>query len=127
MLTSGPRIFVSYARSDGKAFARNLSERLHAECFSLWRDLADMEGGRDWWQQIEEAIRAVEYLVLAITEGALRSDVVRKESPQTGVVFTSGYSRDAVPGDRRLEPGRIFVPKPYSKDDLARAINAALK
>ena len=48
MLASGPRIFVSYARSDGKAFARRLSERLRAEGFSLWRDLAHMKGGRDW-------------------------------------------------------------------------------
>lgn len=79
MLASGPRIFVSYARSGGKAFARRLSERLRAEGFSLWRDLADMEGGRDWWQQIEEAIRAVEYLILVITAAALRSEYVRKE------------------------------------------------
>ena len=79
MLASGPRIFVSYARSDGKAFARRLSERLRAEGFSLWRDLADMEGGRDWWQQIEEAIRAIEYLILVITAASLRSEYVRKE------------------------------------------------
>lgn len=79
MLPSPPRIFVSYARSDGNEFARRLSERLRAESFSLLRDLTDMEAGRDWWQQIEEAIRAVEYLLLVMTPGALRSDVVRKE------------------------------------------------
>ena len=79
MLTSGPRIFVSYARSDGRDFARDLSARLRAAGFSLWRDLADMEGGRDWWQQIEEAIRAVEYLILVITPASLRSEYVRKE------------------------------------------------
>ena len=79
MRASGPRIFVSYARSDGKASAKRLSERLRTEGFSLWRDLADMEGGRDWWQQIEEAIRAVEYLILVITKAALCSEYVRKE------------------------------------------------
>ena len=79
MRGSGPRIFVSYARSDGGACAEDLSRRLKGAGFSLWHDLSDMEGGRDWWQQIEEAIRAVEYLILVITEGALRSDIVRKE------------------------------------------------
>ncbi len=76
---SGPRIFVSYARSDGRVFAKALSARLQVAGFSLWRDLADMEGGRDWWQQIEEAIRAVEYLILVISEAALKSDYVRRE------------------------------------------------
>jgi hypothetical protein len=47
--------------------------------FTLWQDLADMEGGKDWWRQIEEAIKSVEYLVLVMTPGALRSDVTRKE------------------------------------------------
>ena len=51
-----PRIFVSYARSDGEAFARALRERLAAQGFSLWHDRQDMEGGRDWWRQITEAV-----------------------------------------------------------------------
>lgn len=74
-----PRIFVSYARSDGEAFARALRERLAAQGFSLWHDRQDMEGGRDWWRQITEAIDTVEYLVLVMTPAALRSDVVRRE------------------------------------------------
>ena len=73
-----PRIFVSYARSDGEAFARALREKLTRK-FSLWHDLQDMEGGRDWWRQITEAIDAVEYLVLVMTPAALGSDVVRRE------------------------------------------------
>ncbi|MDH3672402.1 MAG: TIR domain-containing protein, partial [Gammaproteobacteria bacterium] len=78
--SSQPRIFVSYARSDGKDVARRLRQRLIDEHgFSLWQDLADMEGGRDWWLQIMEAIRSVEYLVLVMTPAALASDVVRRE------------------------------------------------
>ena len=73
-------IFLSYARSDGKSIAHELRKRLIFELnFSLWHDVADMEGGRDWWQQIVEAIENVEYLVLVITPGALQSDVVQRE------------------------------------------------
>ena len=62
------RIFVSYARSDGKEFAAELRRRLQDEHgFPLWQDLADMEGGRDWWLQITEAIDRTEYLVLVMT------------------------------------------------------------
>ena len=39
-----PRIFVSYARSDGKTFAAELRDRLQ---FPLWQDLVDLEGGKD--------------------------------------------------------------------------------
>ena len=74
------RIFVSYARSDGKEFAAELRRRLQDDHgFPLWQDLADMEGGRDWWPQIKEAIDRTEYLVLVMTPAALASPVVRRE------------------------------------------------
>jgi hypothetical protein len=36
--SADPRIFVSDARSDGEAFARDLREKLAAQGFSLWHD-----------------------------------------------------------------------------------------
>ena len=52
-----PSIFVSYARSDGKDLAGQIRRRLaNDHGFSLWQDLADMEGGKDWWRQITTAI-----------------------------------------------------------------------
>ena len=45
--SADPRIFVSYARSDGEAFARDLRGKLAGLGFSLWHDRQDMEGGRD--------------------------------------------------------------------------------
>jgi hypothetical protein len=38
-----------------------------------------MEGGRDWWQQITEALDVVEFMVLGMTPAALLSKMVRKE------------------------------------------------
>ena len=45
--SADPRIFVSYARSDGEAFAHALREKLAGLGFSLWHDRQDMEGDRD--------------------------------------------------------------------------------
>jgi len=74
-----PRVFISYARSDGEEFARELRKRLEAENIPLWQDRVGMEGGRDWWLQITEALEQVEFMVLVMTPNALRSEVVRKE------------------------------------------------
>lgn len=77
---SVPRIFISYARSDGSEPARDVRRRLSEDHgFSLWQDLADMEAGKDWWRQITTAIDQVEYLVLVMTKAALASPVVRDE------------------------------------------------
>lgn len=72
-------VFISYARSDGKDFAAQLRTRLDSEGFSLWQDVIAMEGGRDWWLQITEALDHVEFMALVITPNALKSDTVRKE------------------------------------------------
>ena len=78
-MSADPRVFLSYARSDGEAIARTLRERLTAEAVPLWRDREGMEGGRDWWQQITAAIERVDYLVLVMTPAALSSSMVRRE------------------------------------------------
>ena len=72
-------VFISYARSDGKRFAAKLRKRLDAEGFPLWQDVIAMEGGRDWWLQITDALDNVEFMALVITPNALKSDTVRKE------------------------------------------------
>jgi TIR domain len=49
------RVFVSYSRQDGAAFAAELRNKLLKEDLSVWRDIVALEGGRDWWTQIEDA------------------------------------------------------------------------
>jgi hypothetical protein len=73
------RAFISYARKDGEAFADDLRRRLESEGIPLWQDRVGMEGGRDWWLQITEAIESVEFMVLVMIPAALASDTVRKE------------------------------------------------
>jgi hypothetical protein len=79
--TSGARIFISYSRKDGAEFAANLRNRLQKENLSIWQDLTALEGGRDWWSQIEDALKSkiLQHFVLVITPAALGSPVVRRE------------------------------------------------
>ncbi len=73
-------VFISYARSDGKHFAGKLRDRLEsAEGFRCWQDIIGLEGGRDWWVQIQAAIDQVEFLILVMTPAAMQSRTVRKE------------------------------------------------
>ncbi len=74
-----PRVFLSYARSDGEQFAAQLRHRLQAEHIALWQDRIGMEGGRDWWLQITQALDVVEFMVLVMTPAAMQSEMVRKE------------------------------------------------
>jgi WD40 repeat protein len=80
-MESKPRIFISYARSDGEEFALGLRTKLVAEFGreGIWRDRDKMEGGVAWWQQITDALDAVEYMVLIASPNAIQSSVVRKE------------------------------------------------
>ena len=75
------RIFISYSTKDGAGAAANLRKDLEAEYFSVWQDIVALEGGHDWWSQIENALRskALQHFVLIVTPGALASAVVRRE------------------------------------------------
>ena len=56
-LSSPPRIFISYARSDGEDFSRDLRSRLIEEYrFGVWQDRTKMQVGEAWWQQIVDAL-----------------------------------------------------------------------
>jgi WD40 repeat protein len=77
--TQPPRVFISYARSDGEELAREVRQRLEREGISVWQDRVKMEGGRDWWLQITEALNLVEFMVLVMTPAALKSEIVHKE------------------------------------------------
>lgn len=72
-------VFISYARSDGEEFANLLRERLEGENIPTWQDRVRMEGGRDWWLQITEALDQVEFMALVMTPSAMKSETVRKE------------------------------------------------
>jgi WD40 repeat protein len=75
------RVFISYSLQDGAQAAADLRERLLRENLSVWQDRIALQGDRDWWSQIEEALKSkpLQHLVLVVTPGALASKVVRDE------------------------------------------------
>jgi signal transduction histidine kinase/CheY-like chemotaxis protein len=52
--------------------------------------------------------------------------LARQLHPRIGVLFTSGYSEDAVIHEGRLDEGVTLLSKPYARDDLARSIRSVL-
>jgi PAS domain S-box-containing protein len=55
------------------------------------------------------------------------SDEALKRRPDLKVLFTSGYTENAIVHHGRLDPGVLLLAKPYRKADLARMIRQALK
>jgi CheY-like chemotaxis protein len=58
--------------------------------------------------------------------GRQLADEALKRRPSLKVLYTSGYSENAVVHHGRLDPGVLLLAKPYRKEDLARMIRLAL-
>jgi two-component SAPR family response regulator len=60
--------------------------------------------------------------------GPVRSpELARKAKqllPQIEVLYTSGYTQNAIVHGGRLDPGVELISKPYRREDLARKIRA---
>jgi signal transduction histidine kinase/DNA-binding response OmpR family regulator len=50
----------------------------------------------------------------------------RELQPHIAVLFTSGYTENAIIHNRQLDAGMSLVGKPYRREDLARKVRAAL-
>src|SRR5262249_49144051 len=59
--------------------------------------------------------------------GRQLADAIRKDRPDINVLFTSGYTEDAIIHHGRLDAGVLLLSKPYRKSDLARMIRKALE
>jgi len=65
-------------------------------------------------------------MVMPQMSGRFFADWLRKESPETKVVFVSGYLSESLhPGDR-VENGMFFLPKPFDPEQLAKTVRQAL-
>jgi len=65
-------------------------------------------------------------MVMPEMSGRFFADWLCKASPQTKVIFVSGYLEESLqPGDR-IEHGMFFLPKPFDPEQLATTIRGAL-
>ena len=58
--------------------------------------------------------------------GRQLADEAIKRRPELKVLFTSGYTEDALVHHGRLDPGVLLLAKPYRRTDMARMIRRAL-
>jgi CheY-like chemotaxis protein len=58
--------------------------------------------------------------------GRQLSDALRREMPSLKVLYTTGYTRNAVVHNGILDPGVAFLPKPFTVEDLAVKLRAVL-
>jgi signal transduction histidine kinase/CheY-like chemotaxis protein len=65
-----------------------------------------------------------------VMPGPVRAQDLAREAqalkPGLPVLFTSGYTEDAITHGGRLDPGVQLLSKPYSRDDLARRVRGLL-
>jgi PAS domain S-box-containing protein len=65
-----------------------------------------------------------------VMPGTLRSPELarkaRERQPKIAVLFTSGYTENAIVHGGRLDAGVELLPKPYTRDDLARKVRKVL-
>ncbi len=65
-------------------------------------------------------------MVMPEISGRHFADWLRLSSPETKVVFISGYLEESVHPQDRREPGTIFLAKPFNADQLASKVREAL-
>ena len=58
--------------------------------------------------------------------GRQLADIVQRQLPSLPVLFTTGYTRNAIVHHGRLDPNVNLLNKPFSQQDLARKVRAML-
>ncbi|KAB2855492.1 MAG: toll/interleukin-1 receptor domain-containing protein, partial [Anaerolineae bacterium] len=72
------QVFISYSRKDTR-FVRYLQTKFEKEEFSFWIDKDRLEGGVDWRQEIDKAIRTSFALIVVLSPESAASKYVTYE------------------------------------------------
>ena len=65
-------------------------------------------------------------VVMPVMGGKEMADALRTSHPDTKVLFTSGYTKDALGHEGVVRPGIVFLQKPYLTAALTRKVREAL-
>ena len=93
-MTDG-RLFLSYSGVDGVEFALRLADVLEggAPSHKVWIDKRDLRPGRDWDEQIEEALRTCHWLLFVMTRDSVKADSGCKQEWSRAL----GYRKPVIP------------------------------
>lgn len=58
--------------------------------------------------------------------GSALAQRLRSRQPELKVLYLSGYPDDVLAGQNVLEPGRAFLRKPFSADELVHKVREVL-
>ena len=122
--SSGPDIRFLFPQGRRRFRARP-SHHAGTRALSVWQDVVALEGGQDWWSQIENALRSKElqHFVLVVTTAALESGVVKQE---IRLARQEGKSVSPVRGTRRRRPQQAAaLARPRLRSRPARAENGS--
>ncbi|MCU0481432.1 MAG: toll/interleukin-1 receptor domain-containing protein [Anaerolineae bacterium] len=78
-MTSSSRIFISYARKDGRDLALRLQKSLSDLRYDVWLDTNEIEGGASWTKEIEEGINNCDILLALLSKKSYESEICRSE------------------------------------------------
>jgi uncharacterized protein YjbI with pentapeptide repeats len=92
--------FISYSTKD-EEFARRLHSRMVQEKLRVWYSPEDIKGGKKLHEQIDEAIRVYDKLLLVLSQASLSSEWVRTE-------IRKARKAEVKEGKRKLFPIRLM-------------------
>jgi 1,2-phenylacetyl-CoA epoxidase catalytic subunit len=78
-MVADSRVFISYARKDGRALALQLRDDLESANHEVWLDTANIGGGADWALGIEQAIDNCTIALVLLSAGSYVSEICRGE------------------------------------------------
>jgi len=85
------KVFISYSRKD-LAFVDQMTTDLREAGLDVWYDLSGLGGGSRWRLEIEQAIRASQYVVVVLSPDSVASEWVERE-----YLFSSRLGKSIVP------------------------------
>jgi WD40 repeat protein len=102
-METSARIFISYSRSDGRAFAEDFERKLKSEGIHAWRDIHNMGSGVIL-PQVLRAIEDAEHFAVILSQRALVSDWIKREWSHARWV---GKMVSPIRADRDIEPSDL--------------------
>ncbi len=108
---------------------RKLTEKLLVELGYTVLVAAD---GNEALDQLSRTTKKIDLLLTDVVtpgriNGRMLSDAIQKISPETHVLYMSGYTDNVIVHHHILDPGLAFIQKPFTPFELARAVRLALQ